>query len=147
MNSTANTHTLTVRQKVAASATELFDAWLDSAKLAEWMRPSDTRRSDVNIDARVGGEFVVLMHTPKGEIPHTGAYQVIDRPRRLVFTWNSPAAGHRNSTVKVDFKPAGRDTEVVLTHEKLPDAGEVEGHTKGWTHILELMSQSYAKAA
>ncbi len=147
MNATANTHTLTVRQTVAAPATELFDAWLDSAKLAAWMRPSDTRRSDVKIDPRVGGEFEVLMHTPEGKIPHTGAYQVIDRARRLVFTWNSPAAGQRNSTVTLDFRPAGRGTEVVLTHQNLPDAGEVEGHTKGWTHILELMSQSYAKAA
>ena len=58
------------------------------------------------------------MHTPKGAIPHTGAYQEISRPRRLVFTWNSPYAGQHGSLVTVDFNARGRAaTEIVITHE------------------------------
>ena len=147
MTAAANVHTLTVRREVPASPTELFDAWLDAGKLATWMRPGDSQRSKVRLDPRIGGEFKVDMRTSRGEVPHTGTYKVIDRPNRLAFTWNSPAAGSRDSLVTIDFRPVGRATEVILKHENLPSDEEVEGHLKGWTRILELMSQAYAQAA
>jgi uncharacterized protein YndB with AHSA1/START domain len=147
MNATSQSPSLTVRREVAAPPPELFDAWLDPDKLADWMRPGDTERSNITTDPRVGGEFEILMATPSGEIPHTGAYQMINRPKRLAFTWNSPAAGSRNSVVTIDFKPVDRGTEVVLTHENLPSQQEADAHRKGWTRVLDHMSQSYSKRA
>jgi uncharacterized protein YndB with AHSA1/START domain len=147
MNATSQAPSLTVRREVAAPPPELFDAWLDPDKLANWMRPGDTERSNITTDPRVGGEFEILMATPSGEIPHTGAYQMIHRPKRLAFTWNSPAAGSRNSVVTIDFKPVDRGTEVVLTHENLPSKEEADAHRKGWTRVLDYMSQAYAKGA
>jgi uncharacterized protein YndB with AHSA1/START domain len=134
---------LTVRREIAAPAQELFDAWLDPAKLAVFMRPSDTKRSAVKVDPRIGGAFEVVMHTPSGTVPHTGTYREIDRPRRLVFTWNSPYALHNDSLVTVEFRPAGKGTEIVLTHEGLPTKEAVSGHTKGWSDILVLLGQGY----
>ncbi|HEU4517329.1 MAG TPA: SRPBCC domain-containing protein, partial [Steroidobacteraceae bacterium] len=114
-------------------------------KLALWMRPGDTNRSSITTDPHVGGEFEILMETPKGDIPHTGAYQMIDRPKRLAFTWNSPEAGRRNSLVTIDFNPAGRGTEVVLNHENLPSQEEADAHRKGWARVLDIMSKAYAR--
>ncbi len=147
MNATARSPSLTVRQEVAAPPKELFDAWLDPAELTKWMRPEESMRSDITHDPRVGGEFEVLMHTSRGDFPHTGAYQVIDRPKRLAFTWNSDAAGSHNSLVTLDFNPAGRGTEVVLRHENLPNQEEADNHRDGWTHVLRQMSVVYAKDA
>jgi len=144
MNAVANVPTLTVRREIAAPPAELFDAWLDAEKMSQWMRPMDTERSKVKLDARVGGEFEVIMYTPNGEVPHTGTYQEITRPRRLVFTWNSPYAGSHGSLVTVDFKPKGRGTEIVLTHERLPSEEMVKAHTGGWTSILERLVATYA---
>jgi uncharacterized protein YndB with AHSA1/START domain len=145
MNAVANVSTLKLSREIAAPATELFDAWLDPAKLAIWMRPSDVRRSKARVNARLGGEFEVVMQTPSGKIPHTGAYVVIDRPRRLAFTWNSPAAGNQDSLVKLDFVPKAHSTEIVLTHEKLPSEDEVAGHRSGWTDILEHVAHYYSE--
>jgi uncharacterized protein YndB with AHSA1/START domain len=147
MNAGTSVRRLTVRQQIAAPPSELFDDWLDPAKMVAWMRPGDTKRSKIKIDPRVGGKLEVLMQTGQGEVPHTGAYKVIDRPRHLTFTWNSPAAGNRDSLVTIDFKPVGNGTEVVLTHDNLPSEEEVEAHTKGWTRILKLMSETHAEAA
>jgi uncharacterized protein YndB with AHSA1/START domain len=147
MNAPAQSPSLIVRQEVAAPPTELFDAWLDPDKLAKWMRPEDEIRSNITNDPRVGGEFEILMQTPRGDFPHTGAYQLIDRPKRLAFTWNSDSAGSRNSLVTLHFNPAGRGTEVVLTHENLPSREEADNHRKGWTRVLGQMSQVYAKKA
>ena len=144
MNAVAQVPTLTVRREIAAPAAELFDAWLDPAKLSAWMRPGDTQNADVKLDPRVGGEFEIVMHTPKGSVPHTGAYQEITRPRRIVFTWNSPYAGNHGSLVTVDFNARGRSTEVVITHERLPSEEMVKAHTGGWTSILERLVATYA---
>lgn len=138
MNAVANVPVVTVRRKIKASAEQLFDAWLDPVGLADWMRPCSvsTKPSDVKVDARVGGAFEFVMHVASGPIPHSGLYQLIERPRKLVFTWNSVHAGKQDSLVTVEFRPDGKSTEIVLTHERLP-AEAVAGHTGGWTEIIE----------
>ena len=142
MNAVANTPIVTVKRRINAPAQRIFDAWLDPAALAEWMRPcsSNTGRSDVKVDAREGGAFEIVMHVPSGPVRHTGVYQSIEAPRRLVFTWNSPHAGQNDSLVTVDFRPDGKITEVVITHERLPEAARA-GHTGGWTDILESLAK------
>src|SRR5262245_61850105 len=80
MNAVANVPALTVRREIAAPAAALFDAWLDADKPSQWMRPMDTQRSQVKLDARVGGEFEIVMYTQNGAVPHTGIYQEITRP-------------------------------------------------------------------
>ena len=145
MNAVANVPVVKVCREIAAPAAELFDAWLDADKVSQWMRPMDTERSKVKLDPRVGGEFEIIMYTPSGAVPHTGAYQEITRPRRLVFTWNSPYAGSHGSLVTVDFNSKGRGTEVVITHERLPSEEMVKAHTGGWTSILERIVEAYAE--
>jgi uncharacterized protein YndB with AHSA1/START domain len=141
MTAVASVPTVTVKRKIAAPAQEIFDAWLDPASLREWMRPCSAREklSDVKVDAREGGAFEIVMHVASGPVRHTGVYQVIDAPRRLVFTWNSPHAGDNDSLVTVEFRPEGKATEVVITHERLPQ-DKVAGHTGGWTEILESLA-------
>jgi len=129
-----------VRRTIAASAEDLFDAWLDPQALAEWMRPGAIQRSEARVDPRVGGAYEVIMHGEKGPIPHRGIYQLIDRPRRLVFTWTSPFAG-ADTLVTVDFRPVEKKTEVIVTHERLPE-NEVGSHTRGWTSGLEHLDQA-----
>jgi uncharacterized protein YndB with AHSA1/START domain len=149
MTAVANIPAITVKRRIAAPAQELFDAWLNPVSLAEWMRPcsSGTMRSSVKVDARVGGAFEIVMHVPSGPVRHTGIYQAIDAPRSLVFTWNSPHAGQNDSLVTVNFIADGKTTEIVITHERLPEAAQA-GHTGGWTEILGQLDQMLgAKAA
>jgi uncharacterized protein YndB with AHSA1/START domain len=144
MNAVTHVPTVRVSREIAAPAALLFDAWLDPAKLAAWMRPFDTVRSEVRLDARVGGEFEIVMHTPKGAVPHTGSYQEITRPRRIVFTWNSPFAGDGGSLVTVDFHARGQGTEIVISHERLPSEEMVRAHEGGWSGILDRIHESFA---
>ena len=131
---------LTVRREIEVSAGELFDAWLDPASLAVWMRPGDITRSVAKVDPRIGGAFEIVMYGVDGSRVHNGVYQVIDRPRRLVFTWISSGTKQTESLVTVEFRAGRRTTEIVLTHEQLPDDSAVPPHTKGWTRILELLA-------
>jgi uncharacterized protein YndB with AHSA1/START domain len=148
MTAVASVTTLTVKRKSPAPAQQIFDAWLDPVALSEWMRPcsGSTMASDVKADARVGGAFEIVMHTASGPVRHTGVYKTIEAPRRLVFTWNSPHAGDGDSLVTVEFRPDGKTTEIVLTHERLPQE-KVSGHTGGWTSILESLSKQFTPGA
>jgi uncharacterized protein YndB with AHSA1/START domain len=127
---------IVVRREIEATAEELFDAWLDPASLSEWMSPFDMTHAVVKVDARVGGAFEIVMHNDCGNVPHTGVYREISRPQRLAFTWQSPHTGPNETLVTVEFRPGGQTTEVVLTHEHLPEAA-MKGHTGGWTDILK----------
>ena len=141
-----NAPRLTVRREIEASAGELFDAWLDPASLAVWMRPGDIARSVAKVDPKIGGAFEIVMYSAEGSRVHSGVYRVIDRPRRLVFTWISPGTKQTESLVTVEFRAGGRTTEVMLTHEQFPDDSAVQPHTKGWTRILELLASALGAA-
>jgi uncharacterized protein YndB with AHSA1/START domain len=132
---TTNPATIVVRRTIAASPEELFDAWLDPESAAEIMRPGGGTPAEVTIDARVGGAFSILMHGATKPHPHHGTYRVIERPRKLVFTWISESTGGKESVVTVEFKGTEGGTEVILTHAQLPEAAR-DGHIKGWTDIL-----------
>jgi uncharacterized protein YndB with AHSA1/START domain len=140
---------LTVRRTIAATAEELFDAFLDAESLGEFMRPGSERHSQVTVDPRVGGRFVIDMHVNDTVIPHSGEYREIDRPRKLVFTWVSKNTHHEESVVTVDFHVLPGEsprTEVVLSQMLLPEV-QVKGHVGGWTRILELLDERYPTPA
>ena len=145
MNAVLDIPKLTVRREIRASAEELFDAWLDPEALVQFMLPGPTERTTVTVDPRVGGRFEIVMHTPGGAVSHTGSYRRIDRPRTLVFTWNSQYAGHADSLVTVEFRATRGATEIVLTHEGLPGEEMVKAHTGGWTDILAILAKRYGK--
>jgi uncharacterized protein YndB with AHSA1/START domain len=131
-----NAPPLRIVRVLSAPPEEVFDAWTDPESLAVWMAPGSVRRSVVEADARVGGRFLIVMQGPDCDHEHTGEYLVVERPRRLVFTWTSAATGGRPTTVSVELRARGRDeTELTLVHEGL--TGEAEpSHRSGWGDIL-----------
>lgn len=143
MNMPLTVPAVTVRREIEASADELFDAWLDPESLAEWMRPAGGERSTATVDPSVGGAFEIIMMMGGQPKKHSGVYVLIDRPRRLVFTWISPHTNQQESLVTVDFEEREGVTEIVITHEKLPDQDAASKHTLGWTRILELLEEQF----
>jgi uncharacterized protein YndB with AHSA1/START domain len=128
-----------------ASVEEAFDAWIDPASLALWMAPGAVAGSIVEVDARVGGRFRIVMKGPDCDHEHTGEYLVLERPRRLVFTWISEATGGRPTTVSVEIRPLGRgEAELTLTHEALVDDDAAAKHRSGWGDILRKLGAALA---
>lgn len=136
------TTAITVRRTIQASAEAIFDAWLDAESLAQWMQPGQTQRTTARTDARVGGSYEVVMHWPSEQLLHRGVYQRIERPSRIVFTWISPATEQRESLVTVELHARGGATEVIVTHERLPERGS-ESHEQGWTEALALLAKLF----
>ncbi|MEZ5565377.1 MAG: SRPBCC domain-containing protein [Gammaproteobacteria bacterium] len=129
-----------VRRTISATPEDLFDAWLDPEALGIWMRPDGIRHASAKSEARVGGSYEIIMQGDEKTYPHQGVYHVIDRPRRLVFTWLSDGTEGCGTLVTVDFVPVGQRTEVIVTHEHLPE-GARESHMRGWTSGLERLAE------
>jgi len=129
-----------VRRRIAASARVLFEAWLDPESIAAWMRPFDTVRTDAQSDPVVGGSYRIDMYQADGTVvEHVGKYVEIDPPRRLVFTWASPATQHGDSLVTIEFIESDGATEISLTQEQLPEF-MAQAHVGGWTSAFEKLA-------
>ena len=130
-----NPHALVVRRVIRASREEIFDMWTHAERLRLWMRPPRATGASAESDARVGGSYRIVMHGDR-DYDHHGEYLVVDRPSKLSFTWISEGSHYQTSVVTVElFDRGGGQTELVLTHERLPQE-EAARHAEGWTEII-----------
>jgi len=135
-----------LRRRVKASAEQIFDLWTQPDLMARWMSPFpgavDCKASS---DLRPGGAFSLVMASGESSRAVSGTYVQIDRPRKLVFTWMGPLTNNVNTLVTVEFNERGDETDLVLTHERLPTQTIVEGHTRGWGNILDHLADTISK--
>ena len=131
---------LRIERVIPRPKKELFEAWLDPHALSRFMTPAEGMScGTVEVDARVGGKFLVVMITAGKELPHHGEYLEIARYERLAFTWRSHHAG-QGSHVLLRFEDAGKGgTRITLEHFGL-DAKAVPPHTEGWTMIVAALA-------
>lgn len=129
-----STPVVRIRRLLPASPEQVFQAWTDEESLRQWMSPYGEARA--TIDLRVGGCFRIVMLGEGVELEHTGEYREIVPPRRLVFTWRSEFTDRQATVVTVVLRPEGDQTELVLTHELLPDE-EAGPHEFGWGKIVD----------
>jgi len=122
-----------IERVLPAPIQDVFDAWTDPARMAEWLSP--VGHAEAEVDLRVMGRFKVSMVDETTRIEHTGEYLVVDPPGELSFTWQSPYAGSDPSVVTVLFEAEGDETRIVLTHRRLPE-GHVDPHTQGWETMI-----------
>jgi len=135
---------LVVRRVLRVPRERVFAAWLDPALMARWMCPGDTHSATVELDPRVGGTFRIVMHHARGDEKHWGEYLAIEPPSRLSFTWISAHTDRRPSVVTVELSGRGADTELVLTHRRLPP-DKVEAHRGGWSDIVAKLDAVLAR--
>ena len=120
----------------------MFDAWLDPVMLSRFILPAPGMpQPEVENDAREGGRFTIVMHVGDDNIPHTGSYLTIDRPGKLVFSWESPYSTD-DSTVTLNLTAIDETTtRVELTHVKFLHEEARSDHEGGWGNILDKLDE------
>ena len=132
-----------VRRRVKAPAEQVFDLWTKPDLMVRWMSPfPGAVDCKASCDLRPGGTFSLVMSSQQSNREVSGTYVEIDRPRKLVFTWMGPLTNHVNTLVTVELHPHGDETDLVLTHERLPTPAIHEGHTRGWGIILDHLADA-----
>jgi len=136
---------IVVRKILPATREDVFSAWTDPESLRHWMCPGDVVRAEAQLDVRVGGAFRILMKGTNQDYDHTGVYQVVEPPSKLVFTWTSAGTGNQRTLVTVELFEHADGTELVLTHENLPTADSRRRHQGGWSSIADKLATYLAQ--
>lgn len=131
-------HTLTVRRVIAAPAAQLFDAWTQETALLQWWGPKGVRCTRAEIDLRVGGSYQIVNSLPDGtEVLIFGAFETVQPPSKLVYSWQTEPGAAIAERVTVEFVPRTEGTEVVIHHERISDPVTRDRHSEGWAGCLD----------
>ncbi len=137
--------TLQITRLYKTTREELFRAWTDPEALKKWWGPEGCTPEITEFDPRVGGRFRIASCKSEagGEIYVNGEYREIVSPERLVFTWNWEPPGMEigETLVTVEFRDCGGETEITLTHERLPDEKTRDLHGVGWNSAFNCLAE------
>lgn len=129
---------LVVRRTIHATPEQLFEAWTQPKHLKRWWGPRPVTCLDAEIDLRVGGAYRIGNQFPDGRILWIfGEFEVVDPPRKLVYTWRVDAQSPASERVAVKFQPQGDATEVIVVHEKISNLATRNRHQRGWEGCLD----------
>lgn len=129
---------LRIVRSFEAAPERVFDALTKPKMLSEWFAPSDEYEVHVDrFEARAGGAYRIEMRHKDGNV-HTavGTIKKIDRPALLTYTWKWEGGEMPDTLVTWELSAADGGTELVLTHERFPNAEATEQHTQGWTAMM-----------
>jgi len=140
---------LVVKRIFLADIDRVFDAWTQPELLAQWFGPEGFMVSKSELDLTVGGKYIIEIISPDNNtIKHFGEYVEVDRPNSLIFTWildNQQCQGSQqqrvDTLVTLAFKSINDETELTLTHEKLPSKEAFDGHEFGWVSSFNSLEQ------
>src|SRR5688572_21766991 len=117
---------LRMTRRFEASPERVFDAWLNPETARKWLfvTPADQTYT-AEIDARVGGKWTITAR--RGGINYTasGEYLEIDRPRRLVFTFEMLQFSPNSDRITIEVAPSGTGCLLTFTQEGLDIAAEL----------------------
>ncbi len=126
---------LVVTHRFVSSAERVYDSWLDPASAAKWFFATPHGQiTQCEIDARVGGKFLLVDRREGVDVHHIGEYLELERPRRIVFTLSVPTFSSDTGTVEVDIVATGSGCELTLKQAVRPQlADKVQ---TGWEMIF-----------
>jgi uncharacterized protein YndB with AHSA1/START domain len=111
-------------RRFAVSREELFDAWIDPARLARWWGPRGFTNTFEAFDPRPGGEWRFVMHGPDGnDYTNRSVFVEIVPLERIVFDHLS---GHHFRAVATFTEEAdGTRLEFRMIHETAEAASAI----------------------
>jgi len=129
--------TLVVRRRIQATPEKLFAAWTQPEHLVHWWGPQGVACPAAEIDLRVGGGYRIANRFPDGTVVWiAGIFELIEPPRRLMYTWKLESQSGSAERVTVCFELLDGSTEVTVTHERIADEAARNSHERGWAGCL-----------
>ena len=148
---TSTSESLQLKHHYNASPEQVFAAWSDPEAVGKWFGPHSHDCNVEQYDFKQGGRYQIRM-IPKGEDTECGGdstkdsvcageFVEIAAPNRIVmsFTWIENGGDIGDTLLTIEINPAGDGSQLVLTHERLPDEEMRAAHRGGWQGTLECL--------
>ncbi|MEP7014708.1 MAG: SRPBCC domain-containing protein [Verrucomicrobiota bacterium] len=140
---------LEVTRLIKAPRDRVYEAWTDPDQMKQWFGPESVQTNDFVADVRVGGKYRWDLTNSEGEkMTALGEYREMQSGKKIVFTWkwdDDEVWENYTSVVTVELSDRDGGTEVRLTHEQLPSEQSRDGHTEGWTSLLNKLEKFFSK--
>ena len=135
-----------VRRLLPAPPQVVYDEWLDPGALADWMCPRPARCRNIQSEPRLGGRLRIDIEDGGTQFWVSGEYLVLDRPRRLSFSWSCsswPDPGLKSVVNELLEPRENEQTFMTIEHTLLPP-DLVGQHERGWTAIAQQLAEELA---
>lgn len=135
---------LTLTRQFPDDPDTLFRAFTSVEALRAWWGPRDFRIDTIAFPARVGETYRVTLTAPDGSRwAHGGRFLEVDRPRRLVYTWQwtEGPLSRRETLVELTFEAVAGGTRLTVAHSRFVSDAECDAHGGGWTDTFDRVSE------
>jgi len=148
LTATSASETLQIKRTFSATPEQVFAAWSNPEALGKWFGPqSHTCRVD-NYEFKVGGKYQLSLipgaegsDCGDGENASVcaGEFVQVDAPNLIVmsFSWIENADDIGDTLLTIEIKAHADGSELILTHERLPDEDLRLAHMAGWESTLD----------
>lgn len=145
------TETLVLRHHYEANPEQVFRAWSDPNALGEWFGPHSHKCKVEKYDFREGGDYQIRMipvsedadcagDTTQDSVCAGKFVQIIPSEKIVMtFNWIENGADMGDTLLTIEISPGKGGTDLVLTHERLPNQELYEAHKGGWEGTLECL--------
>ena len=144
-------NTIKITRKLPAPIEEVWWMWTQGEHIRNWMSPEGWTTPEASVDLRVGGRIHIVMEGKPIEqigtsttVPFNGIYKIIEKPHRLVFTWNWEDQQGTQVTVLLKALTATQ-TEITLIHTGFTNERSVKEDAYAWTSTLNNLERSLAE--
>jgi glutathione S-transferase len=137
--------TLEFTRHIRAPREQVFEAFVSPSLMSAWQCPRGMRVAHAESDTRVGGAWRVEMVARDGaRFAVGGRYREIERPQRLVYTWQweaeHPGMPAVETLIEVRLAARGDGTELAMTHTGFPSASMRDAHAHGWASCFSRLN-------
>jgi uncharacterized protein YndB with AHSA1/START domain len=126
--------TINTQRILKASPEKVFDLWTKAEFIRQWFGGLETEVEAILFDLRPGGRYSIKVRGEDGPTTISGEFLEVDPPKRLVYTWQVTSSQGEvpSTTVEVEFKAKGDQTQVVLSHGPFLQSETKAFHSDGW---------------
>ena len=152
----AITETVQLKHYYKAAPHKVFAAWSDSQALGQWFGPHSHKCKVEKYDFHESGKYQIRMFPVAQDTDCAGEagmdsvcagtfVEIIpDKKLVMTFGWIENGGDIDNTLLSIDFIEKNGGTELVLTHERLPNKPAADAHRGGWQGSLECLEEFLA---
>ena len=142
------THTLSLEKELYVPRELVFQVWTQADHLSGWYAPIANAGCHAEVDARVGGEFLLTWtNASASTFVQRGEYLEIIQPEgfRCTVSLEGAYACHVTTELDVQLVERGSSTRILITQSGFPTADFRDRVRSDWVAVLQQLEVYFSQ--